>query len=299
MTDWDGPEDAAEFRRLVEDIITIIGPPAKKSDKNKPSHKLESVQMPVTQPEQKPLESGIVIRDTLQDSSKGPEMVVIQPGWFDMGDIWGDGDTNERPAHTVHIFKPFALGRYPVTFDQYAAFITATGRDLPSDSGWGRGSRPVINVSWEDAMAYAEWLSRKTGKYYRLPSEAEWEYAARSGGKEEKWAGTSVEGELGDYAWYYQNSGGTTHPVGEKKPNGLGLYDMSGNVWEWVADYWHDGYSGAPDDGSVWRAVHNRLRVVRGGSRNGLVRAVRSAYRFRHYPDYRHYDIGFRLAQDL
>jgi len=288
-----------EFEKLVEDISAIIGPPAEKSGKKKPSSKSAEVQAPTPQPVEKNLEPGTVFRDTLQDGSQGPEMVVIPPGQFKMGDLWGDGGEFDKPVHPVHIPKPFALGRYPVTFDEYETFAAATGGELPGDAEWGRGRRPVINVSWEDAVAYAAWFSKQTGKRYRLPSEAEWEYAARSGGKEEKWAGTATERELGDYAWYGENSGRKTHPVGEKKPNGLWLYDMSGNVWEWVQDNWHDSYEGAPDDGSAWESGHSGPRVIRGGSwfvEPGLVRA---AIRFRGTPDIRFDGIGFRLAQDL
>jgi formylglycine-generating enzyme required for sulfatase activity len=178
-------------------------------------------------------------------------------------------------------------------------FAVATGTELPADEGWGRGRRPVINVSWEDAVTYAEWLSHHTGKRYRLPSEAEWEYAARSGGKEEKWAGTSTEGELGNYAWHFYNSGRQSHPVGMKKTNGLGLYDMSGNVYEWIEDWWNGGYKGAPDDGSVWKSGDSEFRVMRGGCWYNLPRGVRSVYRYGNALHLRHKSIGFRLAQDL
>ncbi len=127
------------------------------------------------------LKPGGVFRDTLPDGSPGPEMVSIPRGEFRMGDIQGSGDADERPVHSVRIPRPFAMGRCEVTFDKYNVFARATGREQPADEGWGRGRRPVINVSWEDARAYAQWLSERTGKRYRLPTEAEWEYAARAG----------------------------------------------------------------------------------------------------------------------
>lgn len=300
LTGWNGSEAAPEFRRLVEDISAIIGSPATKPVENMPSETLEYAQKPTPQPREKAMEPGTVFRDTLQDGSKGPEMVMIPAGSFEMGDLWGDGyEEIEKPVHTVRIHKPFALGKYPVTFDQYDTFARATSRELSEDEGWGRGQWPVIYVSWEDAVAYCEWLSRQTGKRYRLPSEAEWEYAARSGGKAEKWAGTSTEGKLGDYAWYRENSGRKTHPVGRKKPNGLGLFDMSGNVWEWMRDCWNKGYVGAPDDGSAWETGDCGLRVGRGGSWYFKPGFVRSAYRGWGGPDYRGSGLGFRLAQDI
>jgi formylglycine-generating enzyme required for sulfatase activity len=218
------------------------------------------------------LSAGNVFRNHLKNGQEGPEMVMIPAGSFQMGD------------RTVRIQKPFALGRYEVTFEEYDQFANATNSQLPSDKGWGRGRRPVIRVSWDDAVNYTKWLSAQTGKRYRLPTEAEWEYAARSGGKEERWAGTSREEELGGYAWYKANSGGETQPVGRRKPNGLGLYDMSGNVWEWVDDCWY----GKCDQ-----------RVVRGGSWYGDPVNLRSSTRHRYNADTLGSNLGFRVTQDL
>jgi formylglycine-generating enzyme required for sulfatase activity len=224
-----------------------------------------------------------------------PEMVLVPAGTFRMGDIWGDGFSNERPVHTVTFSKPFAIGKYEVTFDEYDRFARATGRRLPDDSGFGRGRLPVINVSWDDAVAYCQWLSRLTGVTYRLLTEAEWEYAARSGGKEERWAGTSSEAELGEYAWYEKNSGERAHPVGQKKPNGLGLHDMSGNVWEWCQD-WYGEY---PTDAVTAPAGpgSRSYRVIRGGGWYYSARYCRSASRDGLTPDLRFDNLGFRLAR--
>ena len=185
-----------------------------------------------------------------------------------------------------------------MTFDEYDLFAEASGKPRPGDEGWGRGKRPVINVSWEDAVAYAQWLSTVTGKPFRLPTEAEWEYAARAGTTSDFYWG---QGEAKDFAWFNENSNNKTQPVGEKKPNAFGLYDMSGNVWEWVQDCWHDNYDQAPGDGSAWQGQNNgdcSRRVLRGGSWDNEPDWLRSAYRGRNYPGYRNYDIGFRLAQD-
>ena len=238
-----------------------------------------------------------VFRDKPKDGSQWPEMVTVPPGTFLMGDI--KGHVSEKPVHPVQIPKPFAIGRYEVTFDEYDQFATATGRQLPGDSGLGRGQRPVINVSWRDTVEYTKWLSGQTGKRYRLPSEAEWEYAARSGGKEERWAGTSREQELREYAWYASNSDGKTQSVGSKKPNGLGLYDMSGNVWEWVHDTWHGSYEGAPADGRVWSKGTPRHRMIRGGYWGDVPERVRTYSRGLERADHVSPFIGFRLAQDL
>ena len=173
--------------------------------------------------------------------------------------------------------------------------LTITGRRPVNDSGWGGGKQPVINVSWDVAVAYCEWLSKKTGKIYRLPTEAEWEYAARSGGKDEKWSGTSTEAELGEYARYDKNSGGKSHPVGKKKANGLGLHDMSGNVWEWCQDRY-----GKYPVGTVTDPVGTEsgsLRVIRGGGWDYSARYCRTASRDDYWTGSRFDYIGFRLAR--
>lgn len=241
---------------------------------------------------------GSVFRDILKDGTEGPEMVVLPEGSFEMGDVEGMGSSNELPIHTVLIARPFALGRYPVTFDDYNKFCRATGRDLVEDK-WGRGRLPVINVSWHDAATYCEWLSDQTGETYRLPSEAEWEYAARGGTRQETWAGTSEEAELGEYAWYETNSEGQAHPVGEKRPNSFGIYDLSGNIWEWVEDCWNQNYEGAPSDGTAWLSGACDLRVLRGGSWDDDHDFARCADRYWADPNGRNFAFGFRCARTL
>jgi formylglycine-generating enzyme required for sulfatase activity len=232
---------------------------------------------------------------TTRGPSTSPQMIRISPGSFRMG----GSEKDEMPIHTVKFTTPFAMARYETTFDEYDRFAQATGRTLPADSGWGRGTRPVINVSWDDAKAYAKWLSQQTGKRYRLPSEAEWEYAARSGGKDEIWAGTSDMSQLKKYAVYEANR---TEPVGSKQPNGLGLYDMSGNGWEWVEDCWHEDYKDAPPGGSPWLERNGGYcgqRVIRGGSWNPKPEFLRLSLRFRDDTDFRLNFLGFRLVQDI
>lgn len=250
---------------------------------------------PTVMPKQreKPVEKRV---ETSRSSIPTPEMVRISPGSFMMG---SSKNKDETPIHNVQFTRPFAIARYETTFDEYDRFAQATGRPLPKDHGWGRGSRPVIEVSWVDANAYAQWLSQQTGKWYRLPTEAEWEYAARSGGKDEIWAGTSDESRLKEYAVYEAKR---TEPVGSKQPNGLGLYDMSGNVYEWVEDCWHGDYKGVSTDGSAWLETNSGncgRRVIRGGSWLNFPENLRASYRFRDTTAYRIDYLGFRLVQDI
>lgn len=206
-----------------------------------------------------------------------PEMIRIPAGRFHMGSV--DGDDDERPLHQVKIGS-FELGKYEVSFDQYDAFAKATGRQLPDDEGWGRGNRPVINVGWSDAKAYASWLSQETGETYRLPSESEWEYAARAGSRTD-WSFGHNPDKLAQFANSNSDDGyRNTSPVGSFHPNEFGLYDMHGNVWEWTEDCWHGDYKGAPDDGSSWMSGKSCWnRVLRGGSWNGSPEQLRSANR--------------------
>jgi formylglycine-generating enzyme required for sulfatase activity len=227
-----------------------------------------------------------------------PGMQPIPGGIFAQGDIHGGGRPEAQPVRTVSI-KPFKMGTSEVTFEEYDRFASEKNRLLPGDQGWGRGRRPVINVSWQDANDYADWLSQQTGKPFRLPTESEWEYAARSGGKDQDWAGTSEGSQLKDYAVYETHQ---TKPVGGKKPNGLGLYDMSGNVWEWVKDCWHDNYEGLPRDGSAWAESGQsscKRRVLRGGTWTDEAGALRASNRFVSDANDKSAYIGFRLVQDI
>jgi formylglycine-generating enzyme required for sulfatase activity len=233
----------------------------------------------------------------------GPEMMPVRAGSFEMGDsdCTRDAQRDTCPKHPVMI-KQFEMGRYEVTFDQYSAFVLDSD-DIklpPNDEHWGRGSRPVIYVSWEDAQKYIKWLNDKVrpNKPFRLPTEAEWEYACRADSTTRFCFGDD-EAELGIYAWYQANSEHTTHPVGQKEPNAWGLYDMHGNVWEWVEDDWHYSYQGAPKNGSAWvdRPRHS-FRVLRGGSWNSVAWGIRAAGRGWVGPGDRGGLIGFRLARD-
>jgi formylglycine-generating enzyme required for sulfatase activity len=236
-------------------------------------------------------------------SSYCPEMVVVPVGTFKMGSPEGekDRDYNEGPLHEVTIAKPFAVSRVEVTFDQWDACVQSGGCNLPGAgvSAWGRGKQPAVYISWDDATQYLAWLAKITGQPYRLLSEAEWEYAVRAGGVTTYSFGDDPA-VLDDYAWYNVNSGGA-HPVGEKTPNAFGLYDMHGNVWEWVEDCYHSNYdySAAPTDGSAWTSGDCSSRVLRGGSWVNDPRFLRSAVRDRGTTGIRNFNIGFRVGRTL
>ena len=231
-----------------------------------------------------------------------PELVVIPPGKFMMGSPRHEenrGD-DEGPQHEVRITYPFAVGRYPVTFEEYDRFAKLTGREQPNDRNSGRGRRPVINVSWHDAKAYVAWLSQETGQPYRLLSEAEWEYAARSGTATRYSWGDRLSPNQANYAGnFFQIFTGKTTEVGSYPANPWGLYDLHGNVWEWVEDCWNDSYRGAPSDGSPWTTGDCSLRVLRGGSWLNFSGYLRSAIRYRDKSDERDKIFGFRVARTL
>jgi len=236
-------------------------------------------------------------RDTLKDGSLGPELVQIPGGTFQMGS--NDGDRDEQPVHTVTV-KSFALGKYEVTIGEYLSCVqgggcnppewlesgneynihTGSKKDYYEERGMSEDNKrhPVIGVSWDDAKAYVKWLSEQTGKDYHLPTEAQWEYACRAGSVGKYSFGDDVN-QLGNYGWYGSNSGSKTHPVGEKQANKFGLYDMHGNVWEWLEDKWHGSYNGAPSDGSAWMSGDSNAHRLRGGSWYFNDDFLRCAYR--------------------
>ncbi|MDX2284268.1 MAG: formylglycine-generating enzyme family protein [Bacteroidia bacterium] len=220
-------------------------------------------------------------------------MIGVEGGTFRMGlpegaeGAYGD----EHPDHEV-LVPPFSLGEYPVT---QGLWLAVMGGKNPS---YFPGlDRPAEQVSWEDAQAFIAKLNGLTGRGYRLPSEAEWEYAARGGARSEGYLYAGSD-KLKEAGWYDENSGGETHPVGQKLPNELGLYDMSGNVWEWCEDDWHDTYTNAPADGSAWVEAGRTglLRVLRGGSWGLDARLCRVSYRDPLSPGRRDHSLGFRLA---
>ena len=257
-------------------------------------------------------------------------MVVVPAGQFLMGswsgerERWRDG--REEPQHPVVFNAPFALGRFAVMVDQFETFVKATGHHIPDElrtyenhdwptrkglsfrnPGFDQKPRhPVVGVSWDDAVAYCKWLSTITGKYYRLSSEAEWEYACRAGTAMPFWWGESISTDQANYDGRRTYDGGGrgenregTVPVDRFQPNAWGLYQTHGNAWEWCADNWHRNYRGAPQDGSVWQGGDKSLRVARGGSWIGSPTRLRSAARSEFRPGVRNNILGFRVARTI
>ncbi|EGV20126.1 formylglycine-generating enzyme family protein [Thiocapsa marina] len=242
------------------------------------------------------------LRDALAGGGLAPELMALPAGRFMRGDLQGNStDVDEKSPIDVTLSRPFAIGVYEVTFDEFDTFCDATGRDKPDDSGWGRERRPVVNVTWNDAVAYTAWLSEQTGRRYRLPTDAEWEYAARAGTATRFWWGDDLGVDLANCAgcgsaW----DGYETAPVGSFQPNPFGLYDTAGNVFEWVADCFAETFAKAPADGSAHENPAGcGQRVYRGGSWSFPPREVRSANRWRDFPTGSSDDMGFRVVREL
>lgn len=238
------------------------------------------------------------IQDRMRDGSMGPQMLALRGGSFSRGDLQGDGDTDEQPVVMVSL-QPFAIGIYEVTFDEYDQFCDETGHRKPDDQGGGRGSRPVVNVSWEDANAYTEWLSRRTEQRYRLPTDAEWEYAARAGTGSRFWWGNEMRPHSANCSgcgslW----DGEKSAPVGRFPANPFGLHDTAGNVFEWVADCWQKQFPAVSDPLRSSAGACGK-RVIRGGAWSFPPHEVRSANRWRDFPSRRSDDTGFRVVREL
>lgn len=260
--------------------------------------------------------SGRAIGAPFSDCDKAcPPLVPIPPGDFTMGSPASEAERfgNEQ-QHPVNIAKAFAMSVTSVTFDQWQACVDDGGCNgyQPSDEGWGRGNRPVINVSPNDARAYLQWLSAKTGHRYSLPSEAQWEYAARAGTSTARWWGEAARRDYANYGpddcpaqircagfvagkdiWL------NTAPTASFAANGFGLYDMLGNVWQWTDDCWHQDYTGAPQDGKAWQEGQCSQQVIRGGAWGNIPAFIRSASRAGYKAQGRTGNIGFRVVREL
>jgi formylglycine-generating enzyme required for sulfatase activity len=339
LFDWDGSDGFPEYEKLVTDIMSILGtPPTELEERNRNNTEMEikpdkSESVKIITPEsaavaekpaitalkarrQKKLTLGILgialivasifigwfnflkpkYAQTIQNSI-GMEFVLISAGSYSMGSSPGTrGETSERPSHTVKISRPFYLQNTEVTQRQWKE-VMGNNPSIFKECG---DDCPVEIVSWWEAHRFIKKLNTMEGhEAYRLPTEAEWEYACRAGTTTHFSFGDEAS-KLAEYAWYKDNSSGRTHPVGGKKPNAWGLYDMHGNNWEWVEDDWHKDYSGAPDDGRAWLDEHRAdRRVIRGGSWHFDAYYCRSAYRNAEYARNGLDWIGFRLARSV
>ncbi|KAF5422584.1 MAG: Formylglycine-generating enzyme, required for sulfatase activity, contains SUMF1/FGE domain [Candidatus Methanocomedens sp.] len=252
-----------------------------------------------------PVKGNETIIKIINNGSKGPvaglisplgnmEFVLIQPGEFDMGSPANETGRydDEGPIHHVTISEAFYLGKYEVKQKQWYEVMGDNPSHFKGDD------LPVENVSWDDVQEFIKKLNKKEDTHkYRLPSEAEWEYAARAG-TTTRYSFGDDDSELKEYAWFSENLGDMTHPVGKKGANPWGLYDVHGNIWEWVQDERHDTYNGAPIDGSAWRDGVSTRQVVRGGCWFCSAWACRSAYRKNYDPGNRRYNLGFRLLKE-
>jgi formylglycine-generating enzyme required for sulfatase activity len=265
----------------------------------------------LTKAQEQALKPGAGFRECASDADC-PTMIVVPPGKFLMGSLETETETirhlygfmyntdSERPQHPVTVARPFAVGQYDVTFAEWDVCVKLTGCPAANDSGFGRGTRPVINVSWYDAESYVTWLSRMTGRAYRLLSEAEWEYAARAGTTTAYYWGDDIGKNNAHCSGCGSQWDSTeTAPVGSFKPNAFGLYDMAGNVYQWAQDCWHVNYFGAPQSGAVWEGGNCNTRVIHGGSWINNPQFLRAAYRDDGAADGRSNVIGFRVARTI
>ena len=272
--------------KLIKYVYLIIGILANFS----------AITMPISAKEQK---NHFNVGTIFKDCPSCPEMTMIPPGTFLMGSI--KGKNRERPVTRITIRQPLAVSRYEVTFDQWDACFSAGGcSKKPSDRGWGRGNRPVINILLTDIAEYVSWLTKKTGYLYRLPSESEWEYAARAGSRTEfNWGDQMLPGAANCRGCGTQWSGHKSAPVGQFKPNAWGLYDVHGNVLEYVTDCWTTNHKKVPIDGSPKITQGCLSKVVKGGSWYYLSKVSRSASRVRNDKRVFSYFIGFRVFREI
>ncbi|MCP4128620.1 MAG: SUMF1/EgtB/PvdO family nonheme iron enzyme, partial [Gammaproteobacteria bacterium] len=294
-------DSVMEIEPAVSDRRVAGRPMPERASRAVPAPSVIADAKPISAPEEATAEGAEQepVWSMLTDIEFGPAMVRLKGGSFTMGSNTNQVSGDEWPAHAISI-SAFAISREEVTFDEYDRFAQATGHRLPNDEGWGRGKRPVINVSWDDAVAYAEWLSERTGKNYRLPTESEWEFAIRGGSDSPYWWGYQVENARANcFDCGSQWDRGSSAPVGSFPPNNFGLHDMAGNVREWVQDCYHPNYSGAPADGSAWLDPGCAVRVVRGGAYNKTSDSMRSSWRGYFKQDTRLSVAGFRVVREL
>lgn len=261
------------------------------------AQRASATQAPASGPAQAPTPAPSATSRTVRDCDDCPELSLIPAGSFEMGSA--EMFEFEKPVHAVTIARPFYIGTDEVTFAQWDACVAEGGCSYrPGDRNLGRGKRPVTDIHWNDANAYLVWLSYKTGRKYRLPTEAEWEYAARAGTTTSYPWGNSVDKEMANCLGCNAQPRRQASEVGQFPPNRFGLRDMAGNAAEWVADCWSENYRAAPRDGSAYAPAGCRERVLRGGSFNNDPRYLRSAARFKYESDVRFYTNGFRVVRE-
>ena len=235
--------------------------------------------------------------ETFRDCEDCTELVIVPSGEFTMG---SNDKPSETPPHRVAIHKAFAIGRRLITLSEWGRCVAAGGcKYAPPDPGQGGADLPVTNLSWDDAQEFVAWMSRTSGKVYRLPSEAEWEFAARAGSTTPYWWGKDIGKGRAQCSECGGSATGKATPVGSFRPNAFGLYDTSGDAAEWVSDCWNPNYKGAPADGSPWTSGDCSLHVLRGGSFADKAVSLRSSARFRYDEDVRYYANGFRVVREL
>ncbi|HKJ53443.1 MAG TPA: SUMF1/EgtB/PvdO family nonheme iron enzyme [Gammaproteobacteria bacterium] len=292
---------------LVESTTKKIESELEKVPEPEPEPVAEAEPEPVPQPEPEPepkptpqyVNKENVFRDRLKSGGYGPTMIKLPGGRYRMGGASAIIGPDETPRHDVTV-PAFMVSVYEITFAEYYQFAQATGRKKPPSNGLDIKSHPVVDVSWDDALAYTRWLSKQTGKRYRLLSEAEWEYAARGGTTTSFWWGTKA-GTGNAHCFDCKSEYNTSKPakVGTYKPNQFGLYDTAGNVYEWVHDCYHRDYKDAPVDGSVWEGGDCEVRVVRGGAYRSPANSMRVENRETFKSDKGQYNVGIRVARDI
>jgi len=298
-----------QAKNAIQDAVDSIPEVSITKPEEEPKPEAEPTPVPTSKP--KPIlnpqpvaepayvDKADVFRDRLRSGGYGPTMIQVPGGTFRMGGASGIVAPDEVPRHDVTVAS-FMVSIYEVTYAEYDVFAKASKRNRPDNSGWDRKTHPVNNVSWDDALDYTKWLTKQTGKNYRLLSEAEWEYVARAGSRTSFWWG-SYAGSGNAHCFNCKSDYSTSKPakVGTYKPNPFGVYDTAGNLYEWVHDCYHRNYEGAPVDGTVWEGGDCNDRVVRGGSYGSPASSMRSENREKFNSERGQYNVGIRIARDL
>jgi len=283
------PEPIIEEKKPIIEEKPVIKEAEAPVEKPEPVQKTE----PVTKPAKV-----VEFSDGLSSGGRGPKMVWIPAGAFQMGSPDSSNRVDERPRHEVTI-KKFAISKYEITFAEYDRYAAAAGKRRPRSHGMDRKTTPVTGVNWDEAAGYAKWLARQTGKKYRLASESEWEYAASGGQVSPYWWGFDEKPGMA-HCFACESPFNPTQPakVGSFKPNQFGVHDTAGNVAEWVADCWHPSYNNAPTNGSVWTGGDCKTHVVRGGSFNSPPLSIRRTSRDKLSTVSRYEHVGIRVVRE-